>query len=75
MYIRKKKNRSGTISIVVVSKASGKHKEIKCFGTVNTENEAQRLCDDAQNGFTLMVVSRNSTLMMTKGGNWKRPNM
>lgn len=48
MYIRKKKNRSGTISVVVVSKSSGKYKEIQCFGTVNTEDEVQRLCNDAQ---------------------------
>lgn len=48
MYIRKKKNRSGTISVVVVSKATGKYKEIKCFGSVNTESEVQALCNDAQ---------------------------
>ena len=28
MYVRKKHNKSGTTSIVVVSKASGKYKEI-----------------------------------------------
>ena len=32
MYVRKKHNKSGTTSIVVVSKASGKYKEIKSFG-------------------------------------------
>ena len=29
MYVRKKHNRSGSTSVVVVSKASGKYKEIK----------------------------------------------
>ncbi|MCQ2259490.1 MAG: hypothetical protein MJZ41_16115 [Bacteroidaceae bacterium] len=32
MYVRKKHNRSGSTSVVVVSKASGKYKEIKSFG-------------------------------------------
>jgi len=33
MYVRKKDNRSGTVSVVVVSKQSGVYKEIKNFGT------------------------------------------
>ncbi len=48
MYVRKKKNRSGTISVVVVSKSSGQYKEIKSFGTVGSEEEAENLSDDAQ---------------------------
>mgnify|MGYP000385676109 CR=1 FL=1 len=48
MYVRKKKNRSGTISVVVVSKSSGRYREIKCLGTVNTKDEAQALCIEAQ---------------------------
>lgn len=48
MYVRKKKNRSGTISVVVVSKSSGKYREIKCFGTVTSEEEAESLHADAQ---------------------------
>ncbi|GHS91745.1 hypothetical protein FACS1894174_05130 [Bacteroidia bacterium] len=48
MYVRKKKNRSGTISVVVVSKTLGKYKEVKCLGTANTEDEAETLCNDAQ---------------------------
>jgi len=31
MYVRKKKKRSGTVGVVVVSKSSGKYKEIKSF--------------------------------------------
>ena len=48
MYVRRKKNRSGTISIVVVSKSSGKYKELKCFGTAGSEAEAEDLFDAAQ---------------------------
>lgn len=47
MYVRKKKNRSGTISVVVVSKSSGKYKEIKCFGIAISANDAESLCDNA----------------------------
>ncbi len=36
MYVRRKKNRSGSISVVVVSKSSGHYKEIKSFGTLRS---------------------------------------
>ena len=39
MYVRKKHNRSGSTSVVVVSKASGKYKEIKSFGSSTSEEE------------------------------------
>ncbi|GHT37616.1 hypothetical protein FACS189435_3000 [Bacteroidia bacterium] len=47
MYVRRKKNRSGTISVVVVSKSSGKHKEIKGFGTAGSVEDVEDLCGDA----------------------------
>ena len=43
MFIRKKRNRSGSISVVVVDKRGGRFAEIKNFGTVNTESEADNL--------------------------------
>ena len=45
MYVRKKHNRSGSTSVVVVSKASGKYKEIKSFGSSTSEEEIDSLCD------------------------------
>lgn len=47
MYVRKKHNRSGSTSVVVVSKASGKYKEIKSFGSSTSEEEIDSLCDKA----------------------------
>ena len=47
MYIRKKRNRSGTTSVVVVSKSSGKYKEIKSFGCSSSEEDIEYLCDNA----------------------------
>ena len=42
MFPRKKKNRTGTISVVVVDKSRGGFKEIKSFGVAKTEEEADR---------------------------------
>ena len=43
MFVRKKKNRTGTISVVVVDKSHG-FKEVKNFGVVKTDEEADVLC-------------------------------
>jgi transposase len=43
MYVRKKKNRSDTISIVVVEKRKGVYREIKTIGTSNDASEVESL--------------------------------
>ena len=48
MFVRKKRNRSGSISVVVVNKERGKFVEIKNFGTVPSEKEADSLCVQAR---------------------------
>ena len=48
MFVRKKTNRSGTISVVVVSKAHGKFTEVKKFGVAKSEEEADELFRKAQ---------------------------
>ena len=48
MFVRKKRNRAGTISVVVIDKGSGKYKEIKNFGVVSTERESDVLCTRAR---------------------------
>ena len=48
MFVRKKTNRSGTISVVVVSKAHGKFTEVKKFGVAKSEAEADELFQKAQ---------------------------
>ena len=47
MYVRKKHNRSGTTSVAVVSKAKGKYKEIKSFGSSLSEEDIDSLCNKA----------------------------
>ena len=48
MFVRKKTNRSGTISVVVVSKSHGKFTEVKKFGVAKSETEADRLFQEAK---------------------------
>jgi hypothetical protein len=43
MFIRKNKNRSGSISIQIISKSSGKYKLIKTIGCGRTGQEVQKL--------------------------------
>ena len=43
MFVRKKKNRSGTVSVVVVSKQSGAYKEIRAVGTSSDELQVSDL--------------------------------
>lgn len=47
MYVRKKRNRSGSTSVVVVSKSGGKYKEIKSFGVAYVDDDIKLLCDKA----------------------------
>ena len=47
MYVRKKKNRSGTVSVVVASKVHGKYREVKNFGTSDSEEEVTALVKEA----------------------------
>ncbi|MDR1370833.1 MAG: hypothetical protein LBJ72_12025 [Dysgonamonadaceae bacterium] len=43
MFIRRKKNRSGSISIVVIDKSNGKFREIKTIGTSSDISELEKL--------------------------------
>ena len=47
MFVRKKKNRSGSVSIVVVDKSRGLFREIKGFGVARTDAEASALYEQA----------------------------
>lgn len=47
MFVRKKKNRSGTTSIVVVNKAHGKFKEVKIIGVSNDSFQIENLIKQA----------------------------
>lgn len=49
MFVRRKKNRSGSVSIVVVDKSRGKYREIKSFGSatdLSMIEELERMASD-----------------------------
>ena len=48
MFVRKKRHRSGAISVVVVDKSGGGYREIKNFGVVSTDEEIDILCKKAK---------------------------
>jgi hypothetical protein len=43
MFIRRKKNRSGSTNIVVIDKSNGKFREIKTIGTSSDTSEIEKL--------------------------------
>jgi len=43
MFIRKNKNRTGSYSVQIISKSSGKYKLVKTIGSGSTEQELQKL--------------------------------
>ncbi len=42
MFLRKLKNRSGSISVQIILKANGKYKVVKTIGTGGSEQEIQK---------------------------------
>ena len=48
MFVRRKTNRSGSISVHVVDKSGGGYKVIKTFGTASTSYEADLLENKAR---------------------------
>lgn len=47
MYVRKKRNRSDSTSVVVLSKSGGKYIEIKSFSVAYVDDDIKLLCDKA----------------------------
>ena len=47
MFIRKKVNRSGTTSVVVIDKGGGPFRQVKSFGASSDPDEIKRLCEQA----------------------------
>jgi len=43
MFLRKKKNKSGSTSVQIISKGRGKYKVIKTIGSSDNEQEIQKL--------------------------------
>ncbi len=69
MFIRKNKNRNGSISVQVISKSSGKYKLVKSIGSGKTEQEIEFLCQQArqyisqQEGRINLFVEKEDTII------------
>ncbi|MFN8712925.1 MAG: IS1634 family transposase [Bacteroidota bacterium] len=48
MYVRKLKNRSGSLSVQVIHKINGKYKVVKTIGCATTQQEAEKLVFEAK---------------------------
>jgi len=48
MFVRKKKNRSGLVSIQVIDKSSGKYKMVKTIGSSNEPTEIEKLYEQGK---------------------------
>jgi len=58
MFIRKKKNKSGSQSVQIISKARGKYKVVSTIGSGKTEQELQRLLFIAQEELERLTAQR-----------------
>ena len=67
MFVRKKVNRSGTTSVVVVSKSHGRFKEIKNFGVAKSEYEAELMQEEAQRWINCYGGQQNLDFGDSKG--------
>lgn len=47
MFVRKKANRSGTTSVVVIDKAGGSFRQVKSFGSSSDSDEVRKMCEQA----------------------------
>ena len=48
MFVRKKKNRSGSVTVVVVDKSRGQFREVHNFGTSSDMHKVEELCKEAK---------------------------
>jgi transposase len=59
MFVRKKKNRSGTTSVVVIDKSSGRFRELKTLGVSSDEQEIAELYQQGKKWIDLHLGNRD----------------
>lgn len=65
MFVRKRRNRSGSTSVVVIDKSSGKPKELVCIGVSSDEQEIEALFVKLMSGSFIMAVRPFWTSMVS----------
>ena len=69
MFLRKKKNKSGSISVQIISKERGKYKVVKTIGSSRNEQDVQKLVFIAKqeverlNAQSKLFISENDTVI------------
>ena len=69
MFVRRKKNRSGSTSVVVADKSSGAFTELKVIGVGTTEEEIRALVKKGKEWKHITPVSRPYLSLMKKRNN------
>ena len=64
MFIRKNKNRKGTISVQIISKSSGKYRVVKTLGSGDTEQSIELLYQKAKQ--ELAALQKQQSLFVSK---------
>ena len=64
MFVRTKKNNSGTVSVQVIDKSTGAYKVIKSLGSSKDEREIEKLIEDARE--YIMNFQGQQTLLFTQ---------
>ena len=62
MFVRKKKNRSGSTSIVVVDKSRGRFRELKTIGVSSTDNTISELYREGKRWIASQTGERDMRL-------------
>lgn len=55
MFVRKKKNRSGTTSVVIIEKKNGKFRELKTVGISSKESEVEKLTAEGRKWISIQT--------------------
>ena len=59
MFVRKKKNRSGSTSVIVVDKSRGLFRELKTIGVSSDDNTICELCREGKKWIALQTGQRD----------------
>lgn len=75
MFVRKQRNRSGTITVVVVDKHYGKFREVHNLSTAKTEAEADLLCVEGEKWIASSGGCQPSLDLFPEETRLSRPNI
>lgn len=67
MFVRKKKNRSGTTSVVIVDKSSGNIRYIKTIGVSSDKSEIDKLYREGKRWLSLQTSGRDMFIEQERG--------